>query len=293
MFTFILSDELTWSDGKQITAWDYAFSYLFCLSPVLEEIGARPLRIEPLAGYAEYIDEGAPLSGVRVPSDDTLVLTLNHEYLPFFYEMGLLRCNPYPISVIAPGVEVRDDGEGVFLSNIEDPDGEPLFTAELLSRTVLDPETGYMSHPSVVSGPYMLTSWDGVTAEFAVNPFYKGNAEGEYPSISRLTYTLAENDTMIDKLADGEFGLLNKVTRMDPIMDGLEATRQIRSLERKDARTIPIIALTANAFESDVQASLAAGMNAHLAKPTDAGKLYDTLKYWIAAATEPGRQTAP
>ena len=222
VFTFILSDELTWSDGKQITAWDYAFSYLFCLSPVLEEIGARPLRIEPLAGYAEYIDEGAPLSGVRVPSDDTLVLTLNHEYLPFFYEMGLLRCNPYPISVIAPGVEVRDDGEGVFLSNIEDPDGEPLFTAELLSRTVLDPETGYMSHPSVVSGPYMLTSWDGVTAEFAVNPFYKGNAEGEYPSISRLTYTLAENDTMIDKLADGEFGLLNKVTRMDPIMDGLE-----------------------------------------------------------------------
>lgn len=222
VFTFILSDEMIWSDGEQITAWDYAFSYLFCLSPVLEEIGARPLRIEPLAGYAEYIDEGAPLAGVKVPSDDTLVLTLNHEYLPFFYEMGLLRCNPYPISIIAPGVEVRDDGDGVYLCNIEDPDGEPLFTADLLRRTVLDPETGYMSHPSVVSGPYMLTSWDGVTAEFEINPFYKGNAEGEYPTISRLTYTLAENDTMIDELAAGEFGLLNKVTRMDAIMDGME-----------------------------------------------------------------------
>ena len=191
VFTFVLSDEMIWSDGEMITAWDYAFSYLFCLSPVLEEIGARPLRIEALAGFAEYIDEGAPLSGVKVPSDDTLVLTLNHEYLPFFYEMGLLRCNPYPISVIAPGVEVRDDGDGVYLCNIEDPDGELLFTADLLRRTVLDPDTGYMSHPSVVSGPYMLTSWDGVTAEFEINPFYKGNAEGEYPTIARLTYTLA------------------------------------------------------------------------------------------------------
>ena len=46
-------------------------------------------------------------------------------------------------------------------------------------------------------------------------------------------------------------------------------------------KTIPIIALTANAFESDVEAALAAGMNAHLAKPADSDCLYETLKYWI------------
>lgn len=67
-----------------------------------------------------------------------------------------------------------------------------------------------------------------------------------------------------------------------PVMGGLEAARRIRALARPDAKTVPIIALTANAFESDVQASLEAGMNVHLAKPTDATILYDTLKRVMA-----------
>jgi len=66
-----------------------------------------------------------------------------------------------------------------------------------------------------------------------------------------------------------------------PVMDGLEATRRIRALPRADAASIPIIALTANAFQSDVDASLAAGMNAHLAKPADAELLYGTLSACI------------
>lgn len=69
-----------------------------------------------------------------------------------------------------------------------------------------------------------------------------------------------------------------------PIMDGLESSRSIRGLPRADAPAVPIIALTANAFESDVQSALAAGMNAHLAKPVDAEKLYQTLRVWMARA---------
>ncbi len=63
-----------------------------------------------------------------------------------------------------------------------------------------------------------------------------------------------------------------------PVMDGLEATRQIRALNRPEAKTIPIIALTANAFDSDVRESFEAGMNEHLIKPVDADLLYVTLK---------------
>lgn len=66
-----------------------------------------------------------------------------------------------------------------------------------------------------------------------------------------------------------------------PIMDGLEAARRIRALDRSDARRLPIIAVTANAFESDIQNALAAGMNAHLAKPVDADKLYAALGRWM------------
>lgn len=56
-------------------------------------------------------------------------------------------------------------------------------------------------------------------------------------------------------------------------MNGYEAARAIRSLEREDAGNIPIIAMTANAFAEDVQAALEAGMTAHIAKPIDLGIL--------------------
>ncbi|MBQ4382457.1 MAG: response regulator, partial [Oscillospiraceae bacterium] len=62
-----------------------------------------------------------------------------------------------------------------------------------------------------------------------------------------------------------------------PELDGLEAAAAIRSLDREDAKRIPIIALTANAFDEDVQRSLQAGMNAHLTKPVEPEHLYQTL----------------
>ena len=66
-----------------------------------------------------------------------------------------------------------------------------------------------------------------------------------------------------------------------PEMDGLEATRAIRSLQRDDAKTIPIIALTANAFDEDVQRSMQAGLNSHLSKPVDPEALFETLESLI------------
>lgn len=62
-----------------------------------------------------------------------------------------------------------------------------------------------------------------------------------------------------------------------PVMDGLESTRQIRSSSHPDAKTIPIIALTANAFEEDVQRSMQTGINAHLSKPINPEDIFSTL----------------
>ncbi len=69
-----------------------------------------------------------------------------------------------------------------------------------------------------------------------------------------------------------------------PEMDGLEATRFIRAMDKLDAKTIPIIALTANAFQEDVQRSLQAGLNAHLSKPIEPNLLKDTLRELIFSA---------
>ena len=66
-----------------------------------------------------------------------------------------------------------------------------------------------------------------------------------------------------------------------PVMDGLQAAYNIRHWRKADAQTIPIIAMTANAFEDDIHKSKAMGMNAHLAKPIDPKGLFQTLYDFI------------
>ena len=67
-----------------------------------------------------------------------------------------------------------------------------------------------------------------------------------------------------------------------PIMDGYEAARAIRSLEREDAKSVPIIAMTANAFEEDVRSALRAGMDAHFSKPVDFEKMKELMRQYLA-----------
>ena len=68
---------------------------------------------------------------------------------------------------------------------------------------------------------------------------------------------------------------------MMPVMNGIDAAKTIRSLNRPDAKTLPIIAMTANAFYEDAQKCLAAGMNAHLAKPLQIKEVKQTIAEWV------------
>lgn len=85
---------------------------------------------------------------------------------------------------------------------------------------------------------------------------------------------------MFEKSEVGYYDAILMDVRM-PEMDGLAATKAIRALDRKDAKAIPIIAMTANAFDEDVQRSLQVGMNAHLSKPVEPDRLYQTLEELI------------
>ena len=101
---------------------------------------------------------------------------------------------------------------------------------------------------------------------------------------SEMIVDHAENGKIaLQKFSDSPEGFYD-VILMDirmPEMDGLEATAKIRGLNRKDAESIPIIALTANAFDEDVHRSLQAGMNAHLSKPIDSNALFAALESLI------------
>ena len=235
-YYMILQDDLFYSDGTQITAWDYAFSLLLLMSPEIEQIGGKIYRAEHILGYDAYITgESKTLAGVQVLSDYQLAITLDADFLPFFFETGLLLCVPYPIAEIAPGCKVYDDGEGIYIGNEDASAAEPIYTAELLKETILNPETGYNSHPKTVSGPYTLVSFEDQTAHFEINPYFKGawvnnslpgSGHGNYyaykdlegktyylvkPVIEKIEFRLADNDTLAQELADGTLDLVNKV----------------------------------------------------------------------------------
>ena len=99
-----------------------------------------------------------------------------------------------------------------------------------------------------------------------------------------MTTDHAENGKIaVDMFAESPLNTYDAIlmdVRM-PVMNGLEATESIRALDRSDAKTVPIIAMTANAFDEDVQRSLQAGMNAHLSKPVEPERLYATLGEFI------------
>ncbi|MCM1191490.1 MAG: response regulator [Acetatifactor muris] len=89
----------------------------------------------------------------------------------------------------------------------------------------------------------------------------------------------------VEKLAAAEDGYYN-IVFMDiqmPVMDGYEAAKAIRSMDRPYAKEVPILAMSANAFAEDVQASLVAGMNEHISKPIDLKKLEKALCRWLPA----------
>ena len=82
---------------------------------------------------------------------------------------------------------------------------------------------------------------------------------------------------MLEKSEPGYYQLVLMDVQM-PVLDGYEATKVIRKLPNRKLASIPIIAMTANAFEEDKQEALHCGMNGHIAKPIDIGKLFETLE---------------
>ncbi len=120
----------------------------------------------------------------------------------------------------------------------------------------------------------LLVEDNGLNAEIAQ----------EILGITGMTVERAENgQKALDMFAASSLGYYD-VIFMDvqmPIMDGYEATRRIRDMKREDASSVPIMAMTANAFVSDINEAKSAGMNEHLAKPIDFDKLIEALNKWV------------
>ena len=106
----------------------------------------------------------------------------------------------------------------------------------------------------------------------------------ELLSLEGVNCEVAENGKLaLERFVEsavGEFDVILMDVQM-PVMNGYEATKAIRALPRKDAVTIPIIAMTANAFAEDVRDALNAGMNAHVAKPIEMDVVKETISQYL------------
>ena len=151
----------------------------------------------------------------------------------------------------------------------------PLGRSDRINTKIPAEETAETGKENVLAGRRILIAEDvEQNAEILEDLLEMEEAETE----------LAENGEiavrMFSEKPEGYYNAILMDLRM-PVMDGLTATRTIRELDRPDAKTIPIIAMTADVFEEDVEHCLQVGMNAHLAKPVEPEKLYGTLSELI------------
>lgn len=214
-----LCDDLYFSNGEQITAWDYAFSLLLLCSGEMAEISGNTSIKPEISGCDNYRSGKADfLRGVHVYSDTQFSITIDADYRPYYYEVAVLDVVPYPISVLAPGCTVRDDGDGVYL------EGE--LSAETLNKKLTDDRNGYISHPSVSSGPYTMTSYKDGMVTLKVNPYFKGNHDGLKPKIENIVYRCCDNEDMLQELVTGNVDFLSRCTKKEIIDRGVELVHQ-------------------------------------------------------------------
>ena len=127
-----------------------------------------------------------------------------------------------------------------------------------------------------LSGKRVLLAEDmDVNAQIMIEVLKMRDIEAEHAENGKIALEMFKNHE------EGYYSAILMDMRM-PEMDGLEATAEIRKLDRSDAKQIPIIALTANAFDEDGQRSLQAGLNAHLSKPVQPDVLFETLEGLIS-----------
>lgn len=171
--------------------------------------------------------------------------------------------------------EARAAGANAFIS-------KPLFQSSLYNVLV-----------NVTNGAFGVTE---LKTESMSRPLYQKRlllAEDNALNLEIAATLLEMNGAIVESVENGqeavnrffavESGYYDAIL-MDvqmPVMDGCEATKKIRSSEHPDAKSIPIIATTANAFSEDVSTVLAAGMNAHISKPIDIQQLCSTLAQFL------------
>ena len=222
-----LNEGLTFSDGSPVTAANYVAGVLSFSTQVSVGAGHSGKSGQTFVGYNDFYaytgEEGTGskvFTGVRMLDDYSFSLTVSSDFYPYYFAYTYAAVSPDPLGlVLGEGVEVKDDGEGCYLSdNFYEKNGDEYVKAAEIAANRYD----VTKYP--FSGPYVISNWDASTKEctMTINPEFKGNFEGQTPSIETIVYVKIIEETQLDQLKTGGVDVLSGITGGDSTKAALE-----------------------------------------------------------------------
>lgn len=225
--TIELNEGLTFSDGSPVTAANYVAGILAFSTQVSVGAGHSGKSGQSFVGYSDFYaytgEEGTGskvFTGVRMLDDYNFSLTVSSDFYPYYFAYTYAAVSPDPLGlVLGEGVEVKDDGEGCYLSdNFYEKNGDEYVKAAEIAANRYD----VTKYP--FSGPYVISNWDASTKEatLTINPEFKGNFEGQTPSVETVVYVKIIEETQLDQLKTGGVDVLSGITGGDSTKAALE-----------------------------------------------------------------------
>ena len=191
VYTYTLCDDLKWSDGSAITAKDYVAYLLWMASPKSVEAGFSSSAGLGLLGYNAYYDgEADAFAGVKLVDELTFSLTIDAAELPYFWEISYANTNPLALDFWAPGCEIVSDENGAKF----DPEYDILAAMQNMANN--------RSNPGIGCGPYKLLSYENNAATLELNEYFKGDLDGDKPTIKYVVQSYVNTDLDVQMVID-------------------------------------------------------------------------------------------
>ncbi len=236
-YTITINDDLKFSDGSPITIKNYLASIMAFSSPVATAANYQGVGSQSVVGFDDYkaytgpdSEEGTKeFAGVRMLDDYTCSITVSADYYGWYfaYTNGALNCNPLGL-FLGDGVDIVDDGNGCYLTdNFYEKDGEDYVKAAEMAANRYD----ISKYP--YCGAYVVESYDEGTKEatLKINPEFKGNFEGQLPSVETIVYTKVITETQLDQLTTGAIDVLSGITGGDATKEALTVVDDVNFSE--------------------------------------------------------------
>lgn len=221
-YTIKIREGLKFSDGSPVTAKNYLVFTMVFSSPVGAQAASKDhqsgLACVGFGDFNAYKGPGSEngskvFSGLRLLDEYTFSVTIDPEYLPYFYDLTYAGFSAQHLPMWIGDADIMDDGEGVyFTDDFYAMTGEKYDMAAHIEAASRNTDTTYPC-----SGPYYIESFDTADKSAVVkrNPEYPGNYEGTKPSIETVVYKKVVSETQLEDLKSGGVDVLSQITGGD------------------------------------------------------------------------------